>query len=157
VLSATNADLKAMIRAGTFREDLYYRLNVIEVNLPPLSERNDDILPLAEFFLDGRAELGDAAREALLGYPWPGNVRELKNAIERAALLTGSNPITPELLNLPQHVAGVQRNLDEPSREAVEAALHKTDGVVSRAAQTLGLSRQALYRRMERYGLVASA
>ena len=157
VLSATNADLKAMIRAGTFREDLYYRLNVIEVNLPPLSERNDDILPLAEFFLDGRAELGDAAREALLGYPWPGNVRELKNAIERAALLTGSNPITPELLNLPQHVTGVQRNLDEPSREAVEAALHKTDGVVSRAAQNLGLSRQALYRRMERYGLVASA
>src|SRR5574337_1303637 len=105
VLSATNADLKAMIREGTFREDLYYRLNVIEVNLPPLSERNDDILPLAEFFLDGRGELGDAAREALLGYPWPGNVRELKNAIERAALLAGGSPITPELLNLPQHVS----------------------------------------------------
>jgi transcriptional regulator with PAS, ATPase and Fis domain len=157
VLSATNADLKAMIRAGTFREDLYYRLNVIEVNLPPLTERSDDILPLAEFFLDGRAELGDAAREALLAYPWPGNVRELKNAIERAALLTGSNPITPELLNLPQHAATAARNLDEPSREAVEAALHKADGVVSRAAQHLGLSRQALYRRMERYGLATPA
>ncbi|OOG36322.1 sigma-54 dependent transcriptional regulator [Rhodanobacter sp. C05] len=157
VLSATNADLKAMIRAGTFREDLYYRLNVIEVNLPSLTERSDDILPLAEFFLDGRAELGDAAREALLGYPWPGNVRELKNAIERAALLTGSSPITPELLNLPQHVAATARNLDEPSREAVETALHKADGVVSRAAQSLGLSRQALYRRMERYGLAAPA
>ena len=158
VLSATNADLKAMIHAGTFREDLYYRLNVIEVNLPPLSERNDDILPLAEFFLDGRAELGDAAREALLGYPWPGNVRELKNAIERAALLAGGHPITPELLNLPQHAAtAVARNLDEPSREAVETALHKADGVVSRAAQSLGLSRQALYRRMERYGLATTA
>jgi DNA-binding NtrC family response regulator len=95
VLSATNADLKAMVRAGTFREDLYYRLNVIEVNLPPLCERSDDILPLAEFFLGGRAELGDAARELLLGYPWPGNVRELKNAIERAALLSGGGPITP--------------------------------------------------------------
>ena len=156
VLSATNADLKAMIRAGTFREDLYYRLNVIEVNLPPLAERNDDILPLAEYFLDGRGELGDAAREALLGYSWPGNVRELKNAIERAALLAGAGPITPELLNLPQHVSNANRNLDEPSREAVEDALHKADGVVSRAAQNLGLSRQALYRRMERYGVVTS-
>ena len=156
VLSATNADLKAMIRAGTFREDLYYRLNVIEVNLPPLTERSDDILPLAEHFLDGRAELGDAARQLLLGYPWPGNVRELKNAIERAALLAGGAPVTPELLNLPQHVASVSRNLDEPSREAVESALQKADGVVSRAAQQLGLSRQALYRRMERYGLASS-
>lgn len=155
VLSATNADLKAMIRAGTFREDLYYRLNVIEVNLPPLAERNDDILPLAEYFLNGRGELGDAAREALLGYPWPGNVRELKNAIERAALLAGGGQISPELLNLPQHVSTTTRNLDEPSREAVEGALRKADGVVSRAAQQLGLSRQALYRRMERYGLAA--
>ena len=154
VLSATNADLKAMIRAGTFREDLYYRLNVIDVNLPPLSERIDDIMPLAEHILAGRAELSDAAREALLTYPWPGNVRELKNAIERAALLTNNAPITPEQLNLPQHsVAAVVRNLDEPSREVVESALHKADGVVSRAAQSLGLSRQALYRRMERYGL----
>lgn len=157
VLSATNADLKAMIRAGTFREDLYYRLNVIEVSLPPLSERVDDVLPLAEHFLAGRAVLGDAAREALLTYPWPGNVRELKNAIERAALLTGGKPITPELLNLPQVALAAARNLDEPSREAVEGALQQADGVVSRAAQSLGLSRQALYRRMERYGLVASA
>ena len=156
VLSATNADLKAMIRAGTFREDLYYRLNVIEVNLPPLSERNDDILPLAEFFLDGRAELGDAARDVLLGYPWPGNVRELKNAIERAALLAGGNPITPELLNLPQHLSTASRDLDEPSRAVVEEALQQAGGVVSRAARQLGLSRQALYRRMERYGLAVS-
>ncbi|MBD8899329.1 sigma-54 dependent transcriptional regulator [Rhodanobacter sp. DHG33] len=157
VLSATNADLKAMIRAGTFREDLYYRLNVIEVSLPPLSERVDDVLPLAEHFLAGRATLGDAARDALLAYPWPGNVRELKNAIERAALLAGGKPITPELLNLPQFAAAAARNLDEPSREAVEGALHQADGVVSRAAQSLGLSRQALYRRMERYGLIAPA
>ena len=153
VLSATNADLKAMIRAGTFREDLYYRLNVIEVNLPPLSERIDDILPLAEHFLGGRAELGDAARESLLSYPWPGNVRELKNAIERAALLAGDGRITPEQLTLPQVASSAVRNLDEPSRESVEAALEKAGGVVSRAATALGLSRQALYRRMERYGL----
>ncbi|MDO1528259.1 sigma-54 dependent transcriptional regulator [Fulvimonas sp. R45] len=156
VLSATNADLKAMIRAGSFREDLYYRLNVIEVNLPPLAERTDDILPLAEHFLGGRAELSEAAREALLNYPWPGNVRELKNAIERAALLAVDGTIAPGQLNLPQHVStAAVRNLDEPSREAVEAALGKAGGVVSRAAQSLGLSRQALYRRMERYGLGA--
>ena len=157
VLSATNADLRAMIRAGTFREDLYYRLNVIEVNLPPLTERSDDILPLAESFLDGRAEVGDAARDAMLNYPWPGNVRELKNAIERAVLLCGGSPITPELLNLAVHVPSAVRNLDEPSRESVESALHKAGGVVSRAAQDLGLSRQALYRRMERYGLAPPA
>lgn len=157
VLSATNADLKAMIKAGTFREDLYYRLNVIEVNLPPLAERSDDILPLAEHFLAGRAELGDAAREALLDYPWPGNVRELKNAIERAALLAGGGTVVPELLNLaPHQTTAAARNLDEPSREAVEAALRGAEGVVSRAAQDLGLSRQALYRRMQRYGLDAS-
>lgn len=153
VLSATNADLKAMIAAGTFREDLYYRLNVIDVNLPALADRVDDVLPLAEHFLDGRAELGDAARDALLGYPWPGNVRELKNAIERAALLCNGAPITPELLNLPAVTTPPTRNLDEPSREAVEQALRESDGVVSRAAQSLGLSRQALYRRMERYGI----
>ncbi|MEO7066255.1 MAG: sigma-54 dependent transcriptional regulator, partial [Rhodanobacter sp.] len=156
VLSATNADLKAMIRAGTFREDLYYRLNVIEVNLPSLIDRVDDILPLADYFLAGRGQLSDAAREALLGYPWPGNVRELKNAIERAALLAGGALIAPELLNLPQHNVVATRNLDEPSRELVEAALRHAGGVVSRAAQSLGLSRQALYRRMERYGLAAS-
>src|SRR6185312_11775900 len=111
-------------KAGTFREDLYYRLNVIEVSLPPLAERSDDILPLAEHFLAGRAELGDAAREALLDYPWPGNVRELKNAIERAALLAGGGTVVPELLNLaPHQTTAAARNLDEPSREAVEAAL----------------------------------
>ncbi|HET9835265.1 MAG TPA: helix-turn-helix domain-containing protein, partial [Rhodanobacteraceae bacterium] len=148
--------LKAMIRAGTFREDLYYRLNVIEVNVPPLAERTDDILPLAAHFIAGRATLGDAAREALLSYAWPGNVRELKNAIERASLLAGEGgTIVPAQLNLPQHetVSSSTRNLDDPSQAAVEAALRNANGVISRAAQALGLSRQALYRRMERYGI----
>src|SRR6201991_3473004 len=101
VISATNADLKAMIRAGTFREDLFYRLNVIEVNLPPLSERVDDILPLAEHFLDGRARLSEEARDALLAHDWPGNVRELKNAIERARLLANDGVVAVRDLNLP--------------------------------------------------------
>ena len=91
---------------------------------------------MAEHFLAGRAQLTDNAREAKLAYAWPGNVRELKNAIERAALLAGAGPITPEQLNLPQ-IAGAAsvRNLDEPSREVVESALQKAEGVVSRAAQ----------------------
>jgi DNA-binding NtrC family response regulator len=153
VVSATNADLKAMIAAGTFREDLYYRLNVIDVNLPPLSERSDDILPLAEFFLDGQAELSEDAREALLSHAWPGNVRELKNAMARAALLAAGGRIEPSHLNLPTPATATNRNLDEPSKESVEAALATAGGVISRAASSLGLSRQALYRRMERYGL----
>ena len=156
VLSASNADLKAMVRAGSFREDLYYRLNVIEVVLPALADRRDDVLPLAEFFLAGRAALADAAREALLAHAWPGNVRELKNVIERAALLAGGEPITPALLALPAPQSQPARNLDEPSREAVVAALAQAHGVVSRAASALGLSRQALYRRMDRYGLDGS-
>ena len=152
VLSATNADLKAMVRQGGFREDLYYRLDVFEIHLPPLAERSADIVPLAEHFLAGRATLGDAARDALLAHGWPGNVRELKNAIERAALLAEDEPITPLQLGLVGHAA-TARTLDEPSRDAVVAALAAANGMVSRAAHALGLSRQALYRRMERYGL----
>ena len=156
VLSATNADLRAMVRGGTFREDLYYRLNVIEIRLPPLAERCDDILPLAEHFLAGRALLSEPARDALRAHAWPGNVRELKNVIERAALLAGGQAIAVDLLGLPEAEATAlagSRNLDEPSRAAIESALAAAHGVVSRAAQALGMSRQALYRRMERYAL----
>lgn len=155
VLSATNADLRAMVQAGSFREDLYYRLNVIEITLPGLAERPEDILPLAEHFLAGRALLSEAAREALLAHAWPGNVRELKNVIERAALLAPQGLIREQDLALPAALPSPHRNLDEPSREAVLAALEAASGVVSRAAQALGLSRQALYRRMARYGLEA--
>ena len=151
VISATNADLPALIRDGRFREDLYYRLNTIQIALPPLAERADDILPLAEHFLDG-AVLSDAAREALADYPWPGNVRELRNTIDRAKLLCADGEIGIEHLGLPAHAGAASRNLDEPSREAVEDALKKNAGVISRAARALGLSRQALYRRMQRYG-----
>ena len=155
VLSATNADLKAIVRAGTFREDLYYRLNVIEVRLPPLAERGDDVLPLADHFLAGRAVLGEAARDALRAHAWPGNVRELKNVIERAALLAGGQAISVERLGLPETASSpaAARSLDEPSRAAIESALAAAHGVVSRAAQALGMSRQALYRRMERYAI----
>jgi len=152
VISATNADLPALIRDGRFREDLYYRLNTIQIALPPLVERGDDILPLAEYFLNGAAVLSDAARDALADYSWPGSVRELKNALDRAKLLCGDGEIGVEHLGLPASAGAASRNLDEPSREAVEDALRKHAGVISRAARALGLSRQALYRRMQRYG-----
>ncbi|WP_348672166.1 sigma-54 dependent transcriptional regulator [uncultured Abyssibacter sp.] len=153
VLSATNADLSAMIADGSFREDLYYRLNVVEIRLPPLADRRDDIVPLAEHFLGDEAILSDEARDALVRHRWPGNVRELRNAIERARLLCQDGVVRPEDLNLPVNVQPAARNLDEPDREAIQAALDAAGGTVSRAARSLGLSRQALYRRMDRFGL----
>jgi DNA-binding NtrC family response regulator len=143
-----------MIRAGTFREDLYYRLNVIELRVPPLSERRGDILPLAEHFLEGRRQLGEAARSALLRHAWPGNVREMKNAIQRALLLGQSERIEPDELGLPE-TAQMPRlhGDDEIGREAIEAAMRRAGGVLSQAAAELGLSRQALYRRLDKLGI----
>jgi DNA-binding NtrC family response regulator len=153
VISATNADVPAMIRDGKFRQDLFYRLNTIEIALPPLADRPDDILPLAEHILDDAAVLSDPARDALLEYPWPGNVRELKNTIDRARLLCGRDEIQVSHLGLSVPPRAAARSLDDPPREAVEEALRKAGGVISRAARALGMSRQALYRRMQRYGI----
>ena len=155
VISATNADLPAKIRDGSFREDLYYRLNVIELRLPPLAERSDDIIPLAEYFLQGRASLDTGARSALLAHAWPGNVRELKNAIERASLLCSDATITSRDLDLgPARIAGGRLPPEaEPDKGMIEAALQRARGVISQAASDLGLSRQALYRRMEKMGI----
>ena len=155
VISATNADVPAMIREGRFREDLLYRLNVIELRLPPLAERNDDILPLAEHFLDGAARLEDGARAALLRHSWPGNVRELKNAIQRAGLLCQDGVITERDLGLASTRGNNGRIASdaEPDRPTIEATLKNTRGVISQAAAELGLSRQALYRRMDKLGI----
>jgi DNA-binding NtrC family response regulator len=151
VISATNADLPAMIRAGAFREDLYYRLNTIEIRLPPLAERPDDIAPLAESFLPPGTTLSKGARAALRRHAWPGNVRELKNTIQRGALLAGGVEITESDLQLAP--APTTRAAPEPDRASIEAALAASDGVVARAAAELGLSRQAFYRRMEKLGI----
>jgi DNA-binding NtrC family response regulator len=152
VVSATNADLQTMIREGRFREDLYYRLNVIEIVLPALADRREDIPVLAEHFLGDSLRLADDALAALEGHDWPGNVRELRNAIERARLLSRDGLVRAEDLNLPAPSrAGL--GLDEPGREAIEVALRRYAGNVTRAAQSLGLSRQALYRRIERLDL----
>jgi DNA-binding NtrC family response regulator len=155
VISATNADLTAMIRAGAFREDLYYRLNVIELRLPPLAERRADILPLAEHFLAAGKRLTPAARDALQRHAWPGNVRELKNALQRAALLAQHEMIDAADLGLPgaQAQSGPAPESEGPDRDTIDAALQRAGGVVSRAADELGLSRQALYRRMEKLGI----
>jgi DNA-binding NtrC family response regulator len=150
VISATNADIAAMIRAGTFREDLYYRLNTIEIHVPPLAERSEDILPLARHFLAADKKLSTDAREALRRHPWSGNVRELKNTLQRAALLATSSTITAADLGLPQTVPPPDEEID---RNAIEAALARANGVIAQAAAELGLSRQALYRRMEKLAI----
>jgi DNA-binding NtrC family response regulator len=152
VISATNADVGAMIRAGTFREDLYYRLNTIELRVPPLAERVDDILPLAKHFLVEGKRLSSDAREALRNHPWPGNVRELKNALSRAALLATGPTITAADLGLPTAARPPTAD-DEPDRATIEAALARAGGVIAQAAADLGLSRQALYRRMEKLSI----
>jgi DNA-binding NtrC family response regulator len=154
VVSATNADLPALIREGRFREDLYYRLNLIELHLPPLAERPDDILPLARRFLGVDHRLADDAAEALLRHDWPGNVRELKNTMQRAALLAPAGLVTAARLALPpRRPAPAPQSGDEPDRDALVQALSRAGGVVAQAAAELGLSRQALYRRMERHGI----
>ena len=153
VISATNADLPALIRDGSFREDLYYRLNAIELALPPLAERPGDILPLAESFRPADKPIGDSARSALLRHPWPGNVRELRNVVQRAGLLATGDRIEAADLNLPKAAMVKQATVAEPDRAGIEAALARAGGVIAQAAADLGLSRQALYRRMERFGI----
>jgi DNA-binding NtrC family response regulator len=153
ILSATNADLPALIREGRFREDLYYRLNVIEIAVPPLADRPADILPLARHFLGDSLQLSEDATAALLGHDWPGNVRELRNSIERAKLLERDSIVVAADLNLPAVTRAAPREIEQLSKEVLEGSLREAGGNISRAAQSLGLSRQALYRRLERFNL----
>jgi DNA-binding NtrC family response regulator len=155
VVAATNLPLRDAMREGRFREDLYYRLSVIELSLPALAERRDDILPLARAFLDRGARLTSDAERALLNHSWPGNVRELRNVLQRAALLAGDSPINAAALNLP---AVLPARSDEPvlDRKTIERVLAEHGQVVAQAARQLGMSRQALYRRMEKLGIKES-
>jgi DNA-binding NtrC family response regulator len=198
VISATNVDLPRAIKAGTFREDLYFRLNVIELSVPPLAERPDDVLPLSARLLTdlGPAlKLAPEARDALLAYEWPGNVRELQNRLQRASLVCSDSLIRAQDLGLAQPAraarppavsgsdssataaaarapaAGADGRRSQPAadggtpppridpsepnaeRDQIQEALQRAQGVVSKAAAELGVSRQALYRRMERLGL----
>jgi transcriptional regulator with GAF, ATPase, and Fis domain len=180
VIAATNRDLAQAIARGQFREDLYYRLNVFAIHLPPLRDRAEDILPLAESFLEELAPtmprpaagISRDAREWLLAYPWPGNVRELRNAIERAILLCDGGLITrehlPAAVGRPAEARAANGNgsfdpeaplppggvdLDDLERSYVEKALEQTRGNKSKAARLLGLTRAQLYSRIEKYGL----
>jgi DNA-binding NtrC family response regulator len=167
LIAATNADLRAEVAAGHFREDLLFRLNTIEIRLPPLRDRREDILPLAQYFLKrhatryGKQRFGfsEEALQALKAYDWPGNVREVDHAVERAVLLARLPTIQSEDLALaavPVRAGappGGDTSLESLEREAIRQALSRHDGNVSLAAKALGLSRSALYRRLQRYGL----
>ena len=164
LVSATNADIEAEIAAGRFRQDLLFRLNTVELRLPPLRDRRDDIAPLAHHFLAAHASryrkklLGfeSSALAALSEYPWPGNVRELDHAVERAVLMSSAERIRTTDLDL-RGARELPARLDDLSLEDVEALMIKKalsrHGNVTEAARALGLSRSALYRRLERYGL----
>jgi DNA-binding NtrC family response regulator len=166
MLSATNADLRAECAAGRFREDLLFRLNTVEISLPPLRDRREDIPALAGHFLARYAMryrrqiqgFEPAALQQMLQYGWPGNVRELDHTIERAVLMARGERIEVADLGLHMQRTGAAQSLDEMSLETVEAilirkALARANGNVSHAADALGLSRGALYRRIEKYGL----
>lgn len=168
VLSATNADLRSACAAGNFREDLLFRLNTVELNIPPLRERREDIAALASHFLSKYAarytkQINGFSQEALqklTEYAWPGNVRELEHTIERGVIMCRENTIQAHHLGLQNPNRSLAPDLSEMSVEEVEAlliskALARYSGNISQAAEMLGLSRGTFYRRMEKYGLYA--
>jgi DNA-binding NtrC family response regulator len=166
ILSATNADLHVEAAEGRFRQDLLFRLNTVEIHIPPLRERRDDIKPLAEHFLRHHSEryrrqahFTEEALSALVRYSWPGNVRELNHVIERAVLLSSGNIVTAFDLGLNTMRDGrvaaplEEMSLEEVERLLIQKALARCGGNANRAAEALGLSRSALYRRLQKYGL----
>jgi DNA-binding NtrC family response regulator len=165
VISATNADLTAEVKAGRFREDLLFRLNTVEIRLPPLRERRADIPLLAAHFLrryadryrKSAATFAPDAMEALLGHAWPGNVRELDHTVERAVLMAEGDFVRAVDLGLTAGANGAlsldQMSLEEVERVLIQKALARAAGNVSEAARALGLSRSALYRRLKQHGL----
>lgn len=171
ILSATNVSPERLRDATRFRPDLLFRLNTVEITLPPLRERRDDILPIARHYLDIYARKYDqraksfstAAEQALVDYDWPGNVRALRHAIERAVILSPGSVLTPADLQLVEPAAEATQpvsvpmptvlNLDQVEKETIHKALRKHGFNISHAARELGLTRASLYRRMEKHGL----
>ena len=165
IISATNADLNQEVIAGRFRQDLHFRLNTVEINVPPLRERREDIPALAMHFLNRYAAryrktakgFDPAAMQAMLEYPWPGNVRELDHAVERAVILAPGDSVQVSDLGL-RAQRDVAQRLEDLSLEEVESflvrkAIDRYGGNISQAAEALGLSRSALYRRLQKYGI----
>ncbi|MGZ5278392.1 MAG: sigma-54 interaction domain-containing protein, partial [Pseudobdellovibrionaceae bacterium] len=175
IVAATNRNLKEMVEAGTFREDLYYRLNVINLRVPPLRERKEDIPLLAEFFLQksgeanggGKRMLTKRALEKLYDYPWPGNVRELQNEMERLVVLAGEEAkilpetLSPKILEISEKskVQGARLQgklkdaLEDLEREMIREGLRRTGWNKSKLAKELGISRAGLIMKVEKYGL----
>lgn len=170
-IAATNRNIEEMVEAGEFRSDLYYRLNVLSISLPPLRDRGEDILTLAEHFAAETArryglqapELPDAVRDRLMQYQWPGNVRELKHMIERAVLLSGGGPLSLDTLSFSSgfdtdktgELLAKDSNLtlESAEQQLISDALKRTNGNVSRAARELGITRMALRYRIKKYNL----
>jgi len=150
VISATNENLVNAIKLGKFREDLYYRLNVIELNLPSLAERPDDILVLTNHFLNNR-ELSVETEQALLSHSWPGNVRELENACKRAAVLNPKGVITLKNFALQTPTISNTAVKTQVTKHEIEQAMHLHQGVIAKVARQFGMSRQALYRRLQKF------
>lgn len=166
LICATNADLAAMVADGDFRQDLRFRVNTIEIHIPPLRERGEDVILLAEFFLAKFARkynkevrsIGREAKKILLSYEWPGNVRELQHAVERAVILEDTTILRAHNLMLaPDSGAAVMKktkgdeltmNLEELERDAIDRAMKRADGNITRAAELLGITRFALYRKL---------
>jgi DNA-binding NtrC family response regulator len=166
VLAATNADIASEIAGGRFREDLLYRLNTVEIRLPPLRERRDDIPRLATYFLSEYAAryrkplsgFDDAAGAAMQMHSWPGNVRELQHAVERSVLMARSGVITSDDLGLRAPSPGTATDLagmtlDDAEKFLIQQALARHSGNVVQAAESLGMSRSALYRRIQQHGI----
>jgi len=164
LVCATNKNLEQLVEQGSFRDDLYYRINVFSIHVPPLRERREDVLPLARHFIDkytramGKPSLdiSTEAQELLLNYRWPGNVRELENAIERAVVVGKGSAIMPR--DLPVHLESqneglTARSLAAMEREHIERTLKEMDGNVSRSAKLLGIDRATLYNKMKKYGI----
>lgn len=166
LISATNMNIRAMVEEGTFRQDLLYRINTIELHIPPLRERGNDIQLLADYFLIRYArkykkELTGLSREArtkLQNYAWPGNVRELQHAIERAVILCDSSMLKPDNFTLQTSSTRKKAEIEELNlsvleKEAIERAIRRAEGNVTRAAELLGITRFALYRKLEKLGI----
>jgi transcriptional regulator with PAS, ATPase and Fis domain len=178
VIAATNKDLEAAVKAGEFREDLFYRISAFPIVIPPLRERIEDVARLAEHFLKKHAanmdksirEISSKALHLLIGHDWPGNVRELENAIERAVLLEKTDVLQETSLPthiysdaIPQQVYGSERSnltkeiipLDEVEKQSLIRALEFTDNSITKAAHALGISRATIHRKLKQYRLLA--
>ena len=166
LICATNANIRQMVEEGTFRQDLLYRINTIEIHIPPLRERGEDVLLLADYFLQRYNHkykkningLNRDAKQKLMRYAWPGNVRELQHAIERAVILSDASMLRPGDFMLqpqPEKKSELDEilNLEELEKRAIQLALKRCEGNVSQAAELLGVTRYALYRKMEKLKL----